>query len=89
MIEREEESERECVCVKEREIVSVCVDETKRECVCVSEREREREKGTKAALPCGAAARAAHIHIRQARPDSGFDFQMKVLQTFQHLPSSL
>jgi len=28
-------------------------------------------------------------HIRQSRPDSGLGFQVKVLKTFQVVPSSL
>jgi len=28
-------------------------------------------------------------HVRQLRPDSGFCFQVKVLKTFQGVPSSL
>ena len=33
--------------------------------------------------------RANTAHMRQSRPDSGHDFQSKVLETFQVVPSSL
>jgi hypothetical protein len=40
-------------------------------------------------LLSGVSYPANLAHIRQSRPDSGLGFQVKVLQTFQVVPSSL
>jgi len=42
-----------------------------------------------AELQCDSHCQANEAHIRQARPNSGLDFQAKVLATFQVVPFAL